>query len=266
MQYVSLISDDVAYVVYKNIFAKPNPKGNIFVAAFTTAHARLHLYDAVSKLDKRVLYMDTDSVVFTHKPGMWEPKLSSYLGDWTNEVSPGLKITEFTTCGPKNYSYTTKDITTGAVNSIVKVKGLSLTTQAVDMIDASVLKSQVDIFTSRKRPREEAFNLPAKRNCLVAQQKKAEIIHRAHLNKVFIEQGAEACLNSDMSKGTINGACNCRECVNKTSVTVPQVQFRKFRRDGYVETADIRKEYQIRLNKRWLPEDTFLTLPFGYKN
>jgi hypothetical protein len=95
--HVSLISNDIAYVVYKNLFTKPNPKGNIFIASFTTAHARLHLYKAVQKLDRRVLYMDTDSVVFNHLPGLWAPKLSSYLGDWTDEIASGLQITDFTT-------------------------------------------------------------------------------------------------------------------------------------------------------------------------
>jgi hypothetical protein len=86
--YVNLISDDVAYVVYKNLFNKPNAKGNIFIAAFTTAHARLHLYEAVVELNHRVLYMDTDSVVFKHFPGMWEPKLSNYLGDLDQRSCP----------------------------------------------------------------------------------------------------------------------------------------------------------------------------------
>ena len=40
---------------------------NVVVAAFVTAHARLHLYNDLQKLDRRVLYFDTDSVIFTQK-------------------------------------------------------------------------------------------------------------------------------------------------------------------------------------------------------
>ena len=84
VNHLSLISEDTAYVVYENLH---NPKGNIFVAGFTTAHARLHLYKAIEKLNERVLYMDTDSVVFTQQPGQWKPQLGNFLGEWTSEVS-----------------------------------------------------------------------------------------------------------------------------------------------------------------------------------
>ena len=69
VSHLSLVSEDTVYVVYKNLCSLPNPKGNIFVAAFTMAHACLHLYKAIEKLNERVLYMDTDSVVFTQQPG-----------------------------------------------------------------------------------------------------------------------------------------------------------------------------------------------------
>ena len=38
------------------------PFGNVVVACFTTAHARLKLYDALHRLDNRVFYFDTDSI------------------------------------------------------------------------------------------------------------------------------------------------------------------------------------------------------------
>ena len=55
ISHLSLISEDTAYVVYKNLHSRPNPKGNIFVAAFTMAHTRLHLYKAIEKLNERML-------------------------------------------------------------------------------------------------------------------------------------------------------------------------------------------------------------------
>ena len=121
VSHLSLVSEDTAYVVYKNLHSRPNPKGNIFVAAFTTAHARLHLYKAIEKLNERVLYMDTDSVVFTQQPGQWKPQLGNFLGEWTNEVASGSKIIDFTTCGPKNYGYVTKDAR-GVLKTSKKVK------------------------------------------------------------------------------------------------------------------------------------------------
>jgi hypothetical protein len=71
----------------------------------------------------------------------------------------------------------------------------------------------------------------------------------------------------------IHGACNCEDCAPKTSVPILQVVFNKNRKDGFVETADIRKQYQLVLNKRWLCMKKnnielpygYMTLPFGFK-
>ena len=39
-------------------------KINIFIAAYTTCHARLKLYDGLDTLKERVLYYDTDSIIY----------------------------------------------------------------------------------------------------------------------------------------------------------------------------------------------------------
>jgi hypothetical protein len=74
------------------------------VAANTTAQARLKLYSYLEQLGPRALYADTDSVVYTSRPGEWKPELGDYLGDLTDEV-PDNRIIEFVTGGPKNYAY-----------------------------------------------------------------------------------------------------------------------------------------------------------------
>ena len=62
---------------------------NVFIGAMTTAHARLMLYDLLNKLQERVLYCDTDSVIFTSKEGDWVPPLGPYLGDLTDKINDG---------------------------------------------------------------------------------------------------------------------------------------------------------------------------------
>jgi hypothetical protein len=42
------------------------PFGNVVLACFTTAHARLHLYETLQPLGERVLYFDTDSIIYVH--------------------------------------------------------------------------------------------------------------------------------------------------------------------------------------------------------
>jgi lipopolysaccharide biosynthesis glycosyltransferase len=172
----SILTDDIAYVVYKNLHNKPNPKANIFIAAFTTAHARLHLYDAVQKLDDRVLYMDTDSVVFTSVPNSdnWVPELDNYLGGWTDEVK-GDQITKFTTCGPKNYACETYNSRKGVTTSTMKIKGVRQTMKTSAILTPGTLNEQVDLYTNKKRNHsqegeEEAPNYTIKRRCLVVQQ------------------------------------------------------------------------------------------------
>ena len=84
-----------------------NGRVNIFVAAFTTCHARLKLYSYLEQLQQRVLNFDTDSVIYTTRPGQLRIPLGDNLGEMRNELDNGDFITEFTSAGPKNYGYKT---------------------------------------------------------------------------------------------------------------------------------------------------------------
>lgn len=83
-----------------------NGKFNIFIACFTTALARLKLYTELEKLDKQVLYYDTDSVIYSWK-GEFKIPTGVFLGQMTDELE-GDVITEFGSAGPKSYCYHTK--------------------------------------------------------------------------------------------------------------------------------------------------------------
>ncbi|CAH3121920.1 unnamed protein product [Pocillopora meandrina] len=71
---VRILSADVIELAYKKIEedAVKGSKTNIFIAAFTTCQARLKLYESLEALGDRVLYYDTDSVIYTWKPGQTE--------------------------------------------------------------------------------------------------------------------------------------------------------------------------------------------------
>ena len=66
-----------------------NSTSNLAIAALTTSYARLRLLRMLRQLDDRVLYFDTDSVIYTSKPGDWEPERGNILGDWDNQLEPG---------------------------------------------------------------------------------------------------------------------------------------------------------------------------------
>ena len=122
MSDVMPINDDAVYISYKkgSDFEQPSKDTNVIIACYVTAHARLELYSYLEKLRDRVIYCDTDSVIYTSKPGMYEPQLGEFVGDMTDELNGGY-ITEFVSNGPKNYGYKTSD-----GNRVVKVKGFTL--------------------------------------------------------------------------------------------------------------------------------------------
>ena len=66
-------------------------------------------------LGNRVMYHETDSVIYSSYPGQWQPPTGKYLGDLADELachqigclgcSTGHWIVEFVSCGAKNYTY-----------------------------------------------------------------------------------------------------------------------------------------------------------------
>jgi hypothetical protein len=115
---VKFFNEDTIQVFYshnKDQF-EGGVKTNVAVAAFVTAQARLHLYKELEKIDKRVLYCDTDSIIYVSRPEEYEPVLGNYLGQFTNEIDDGY-IDEFVSAGPKNYAY---KLSTGKTHCTIK--------------------------------------------------------------------------------------------------------------------------------------------------
>ena len=110
---------------YFDDFVEASSRTNVVIAAYTTAQARLKLYSYLKPLDKRVLYCDTDSVIFKTSDGEWKPPLGDFLGDLTDET-PGNSITHFVTGGPKNYAYKLAHPNKKGQQSICKVRGITL--------------------------------------------------------------------------------------------------------------------------------------------
>ena len=66
------------------------PNLNIFAACFTTCHARLKLYQTLDFLQKRILYFDTDSIIFVKSDDdRLNPPLGKYLGEFKDELDGG---------------------------------------------------------------------------------------------------------------------------------------------------------------------------------
>ena len=84
-------------------------KGNVVLGAFTTGHARVHLYrEILEKIGTRAVYCDTDSGIYTAGQSCGESlSTGSFLGDLTNELEEDRVIGEWVCGGPKNYGYRT---------------------------------------------------------------------------------------------------------------------------------------------------------------
>ena len=113
-------------------------KTNVFITAFTTCQAHLKPYKSLKVLGDRVLYYDTDSVIYTWKPGQTEIPLGDYLGDMTNELDEGDYIVEFVSGGAKNYGYATKH---GKI--VCKVRGFSLNVRGAKQLNYQVMKQNI---------------------------------------------------------------------------------------------------------------------------
>lgn len=109
---VRVVTEKMVEVVYQHVSeADPvQPNINIFVAAFTTCYARLKLYrEGIAALQpSQVLYFDTDSIIYCHRPDQPELPLGDNLGELTNELDDPNNIIEFASAGPKNYGYVTR--------------------------------------------------------------------------------------------------------------------------------------------------------------
>ena len=153
VRYVSVINDAMVEVHYQyqeeDIPVSPNL--NIFVSCFTTCWARLRLYEALELLGERVLYYDTDSVLYLEEEGQPNPVLGDYLGPFTSELNPDDYIEEFVSGGPKNYGYTTKN---GKVEC--KVRGFRLNSEGKTQLNYDVMRQNVldEIQHPQKEPRQ----------------------------------------------------------------------------------------------------------------
>ena len=133
-----ILTDDILQMewIHKTDCQPEDNKTNIYLATFTTCWARLKLYSVLEELNRRVLYYDTDSVIYVSKEGQYDPPLGDYLGELTDELSEGEHIVEFVSLGPKNYAYkTNKD------NETCKVRGFSLHYTNSQLINFESLKA-----------------------------------------------------------------------------------------------------------------------------
>ena len=140
VQNFHIVANDTIQVewIYKKDCQPEDNKTNIYLATFTTCWARLKLYSVLEKLNRNVLYYDTDSVIYVSSPGKYDPPIGDYLGELTNELKKGEHIVEFVSGGPKNYAYKTN-----RGNEMCKVRGFTLHVTNSQLINFESVKRMV---------------------------------------------------------------------------------------------------------------------------
>lgn len=140
---INYISEDVIQVFYstEKDFIVQSPQINVALAAFVTSYARLKLYKEMKQLGQRLLYCDTDSIIFVSNiddKNEYVPKLGKFLGDFTDEVGGDNWIDEFVSAGPKNYAFKLNNGET-----VCKVKGFTLNYKASTILNMEAIKNIV---------------------------------------------------------------------------------------------------------------------------
>ena len=133
--------ENIVLMTYKKSdpdFYEMNNDANIYIAACTTAYGRIELYQKMKMLQERVVYCDTDSIIYIH--GQNDLQTGPFLGELTNELKDGDYIKKFVSGGPKNYAYETEK-----GEKCIKVKGFTLTKTNLDAFNFENIK---EILTS----------------------------------------------------------------------------------------------------------------------
>jgi hypothetical protein len=122
---------------------------NIYIAAITTAWARIELYNYMDKLstqsNSQVLYCDTDSIIYnTRSLPSKSLELGPYLGNLTNELKINEHITSYVSAGPKSYAYTTN-----LNNSCIKIKGFTLFFENLKAFTKEAIQEIVEAFIKK---------------------------------------------------------------------------------------------------------------------
>jgi hypothetical protein len=124
----TIIDDECVYVQYieKDSDNTSLINTNVALAGFITSQARLRLYAQIELIGKeRVIYCDTDSIVYVNDPNGYNIPSGDMLGEWEDETATkehkSNPIIEFIALAPKSYGYKTQ-----FGEGDIKCKGITL--------------------------------------------------------------------------------------------------------------------------------------------
>ena len=165
---IRFVSNDVAQLQWEHNeeYIPVGSNTNVFIAAYTTAQARLKLYSYLEQLERRVLYFDTDSIIYVSISGAWDPPIGSFLGDMTDELrkpyGEGSCITEFVSGGPKNYAYKVYSPGNQSTATVCKVRGITLNFTSEQQVNFESMKQLLPTLTHKDEKTTIPIHYPKK--------------------------------------------------------------------------------------------------------
>lgn len=240
-------TESVALISYKYSSSDIIPMSNqtnIYIAAATTAWARMELYkylDQCTNEDKslsRVYYCDTDSVIYAPSDKKEENPIEGlHLGQLTNELKDDEFISFFVSGGPKNYAYQT---THG--NECMKVKGFSLNATNRSVFSVQNMSDIIHYYIAQN-DLDGRVQMPYDRNIINKNKQ-----NRIKLMEQHQSSGSKTIYDQD------SGAISCWQ---KTKIVRDISSWQLLSKEE-------QRYYKFFFNKRVITSSQFDTFPFGY--
>lgn len=128
---VDYLNKDVVMVtsITKEDFVEEHESSNVLLSLYTTSCARIHLYSLMKCVVEtpgcKILYTDTDSIIYVHPKGMNPLRTGLHLGDLTDEY-PDHDIVEWVCAGSKQYGLKLSRKADGKIEHTIKMRGITL--------------------------------------------------------------------------------------------------------------------------------------------
>jgi hypothetical protein len=137
---VSLNADEDLFLYNKDRVKLDLHGGYLPAGLFVPAYGRLHLWEQLYKLGKRVLMNDTDSIIYLYDPLHYNIPQGDIWGEWEVEDidSKNGGIVEFVGVGPKTYSLLCFN-----GNTQTKCKGMSLSRTTQNLVNHDTMRTLV---------------------------------------------------------------------------------------------------------------------------
>ena len=156
-----VINENLVVMEYtkKQDFMEVNNRTNVTVATFCTRYARMKLWKLMHSLKGRVLYHNTDSVIYSYTPNNTHPPIGKFSGQLTDELTydnvgcsgcqEGHWIIEIISSSAKNYGY---QLNSG--QTTCNIRGFSLNYNASQTINLNSMREALECWMKGITPPE----------------------------------------------------------------------------------------------------------------